>query len=68
MGTGLKKYQNRKVCFEECIYPEAISFIMANAEMEKNIHLHVKMFFAFVMENVLSFIHSLAKLSLKNCR
>ena len=62
MGTGLKKYQNRKVCFE------AISFIMANAEMEKNIHLHVKMFFAFVMENVLSFVHSLAKLSLKNCR
>ena len=55
MGTGLKKYQNRKVCFEECIYPEAISFIMANAEMGKNIHLQMRKFWAFE--------HSLAKLT-----
>ena len=45
MGTGLKKLKKKKewkVCLEECIYPEAISFIIANAEMGKNIHLHMR--------------------------
>ena len=60
MGTGLKKYQNRKVCFEECIYPEAISFIMANAEMGKNINLHTRNL--ALPESVQK--HSLAKLNL----
>ena len=66
-GHRFKKIKKEwKVCFEECIYPEAISFIIANAEMGKNIHLHMKNVFDICYVKNFVIWRSLAKLSLKN--
>ena len=65
MGTGLKKEKKEwKVCFEECIYPDAILFIMANAEMGENIHLHMRNVFGICYVKNFVIWRSLAKLSL----